>query len=524
MTAEQADIPLEQRLATAMAALPARIDQAILPWAERTPEAPALVEAERSWSYAELARQVAVLRDLLREGGVRPGDRVMVVAENSIAQAALVLAISAAAAWSVVVNSRLSAREIDVIRDHSGARRLLYTVAASPDARAHAERHGAGLLDLPGLGALALGPLAPEAVPEPPAADPARQVAVLLYTSGTTGAPKGVMLSHRNILFVATTARVMRRLGPEDRLYGVLPIAHIVGFATVLVATLLAGGSVHLAPRFQPEAALVTLERQQITRFLGVPAMFQRLREHCALKGIARLDLPQLRLLSASGAPLDLDLKESTERLFGLPLNNGYGITECAPTIAMTAMDRPRRDDSVGEPIPGVELRLLGPDRRPVPPGEVGEIHVRSPGLMQGYYRAPELTAAAVDAEGWFNTGDLARMQDGALWIVGRSKELIIRSGFNVYPPEVEAVLNAHPDVTLSAVVGRRVPGNEEVVAFVQLRPGAAVTPGDLAGFAAARLAPYKRPAEIRVLDALPTNPTGKILKQQLARQAGAAS
>jgi long-chain acyl-CoA synthetase len=520
MATQGTALSLEHRLASAMAALPARIDQVIEPWAERTPDAPALAEADRTWTYGELARNVASLRRWLQDQGVRPGDRVMVVAENCVAQAALVLAISAAEAWSVNVNARLSAREIDQIRDHSGARRVLYTVAVSPDARAHAERHGADLLDLPGLGPVALGPLAPEVAPEPAATDPANQVAVLLYTSGTTGTPKGVMLSHRNILFVAATARVMREMGPDDRLYGVLPLAHIVGFATVMVATLLAGGSVHLAPRFQPEAALATLERQRITRFLGVPAMFQRIREHCALKDATRLNLPDLKLISASGAPLDLALKEGTERLFGLPLNNGYGITECSPTIAMTGNDLPRRDESVGEPIPGVELRLLGPDRRPVAPDEVGEIHVRSPGLMQGYYRALELTAAVIDPEGWFNTGDLARMEDGALWIVGRSKELIIRSGFNVYPPEVEAVLNAHPDVTLSAVVGRKVLGNEEVVAFVQLRPGAATTAQHLAAFVAGRLAPYKRPAEIVPLDALPTNPTGKILKQQLVQQA----
>jgi long-chain acyl-CoA synthetase len=513
--------PLEQRLASAMAALPLRIDQAIQPWAERTPDAPALAEADRASTYGELARTVACLRQWLQRQGVRPGDRVMVVAENCIAQAALVLAISAAEAWSVVVNARLSAREIDQIRDHSGARRVVYTVAVSPDARAHAERHGAGFLDLPdGVGPLALGPVAADAAPEPAAADPAKQVAVLLYTSGTTGAPKGVMLTHRNVLFVAATARVLRGMGPEDRFYGVLPLAHIVGFATVLVSTLLSGGCVHLAPRFQPEAALAAFGRRRITLFLGVPAMFQRIREHCALKGVIRLELPDLRFISALGAPLDLALKEGTERLFGLTLHNGYGITECSPAIAMTGPGRPRRDESVGEPIPGIEVRLLGPDRRPVAPGEVGEIHVRSPGLMQGYYRAPDLTAAAIDAEGWFNTGDLARMQDGALWIVGRSKELIIRSGFNVYPPEVEAVLNAHPDVTLSAVVGRAAPGNEEVVAFVQLRPGADTSAQDLAAFAAGRLAPYKRPAEIVLLDALPTNPTGKILKQELAQQA----
>jgi long-chain acyl-CoA synthetase len=165
-------------------------------------------------------------------------------------------------------------------------------------------------------------------------------------------------------------------------------------------------------------------------------------------------------------------------------------------------------------------LRLIGAGGEPVVADEAGEIHVRSPGLMQGYYRALDLTRAAIDEQGWFNTGDLARMQDGALWIVGRSKELIIRSGFNVYPAEVEAVLNSHPDVTLSAVVGRKVPGNEEVVAFVQLRQGSEANVADLATFVTTRLAPYKRPAEIVLLDALPTNPTGKILKQRLVQQA----
>ncbi len=503
-----------------MRTLPRRIDEVIRPWAERTPDAPALVEMGRRWTYGALGRRVEWLVQWLRQMGVRRGDRIMVVGENCVAQAALILAASAAEAWAVVVNARLSAREIDLIRDHSGARRLVYTIDGSPDACVHADRHGAERLSLPGIGPVALGALATDVAPEPTPADPARQVAVLLYTSGTTGSPKGVMLSHRNILYVAAMARSLRGMGPGDRLYGVLPLAHIVGFATVLMSTLLSGGCVYLAQRFQPGAALATLEQERITRLLGVPAMFQRILEHCAINGMTHLALPDLKLLSASGAPLDLALKHGTEALFGLILNNGYGITECSPTIAMTLPDQPRDDVSVGEPIPGVELRLIGASGDPVVVGDVGEIHVRSPGLMQGYYHASDLTRAVIDEQGWFNTGDLARMHDGALWIVGRSKELIIRSGFNVYPPEIEAVLNAHPEVALSAVVGRRVPGNEEVVAFVQLRLGSTARVAELTAFVSERLAPYKRPAEIVFLDALPTNPTGKILKQRLVEEA----
>src|SRR4029077_19221699 len=182
--------------------------------------------------------------------------------------------------------------------------------------------------------------------------------------------------------------------------------------------------------------------------------------------------------------------------------------------------EMPRSDDAVGSLIAGIEARLVKPSGRGVDPGEVGELHIRGPNVMRGYYRAPEATAAVVDADGWFNTGDLARFEDDILYIVGRTKELIIRSGFNVYPPEVEAVLNEHPAVVQSAVIGRSVPGNEEVVAFVQLLPGSAVTPADLMAHAARLLTPYKPPSEIIVLDALPAASTGKILKHRLAEVA----
>jgi acyl-CoA synthetase (AMP-forming)/AMP-acid ligase II len=210
-------------------------------------------------------------------------------------------------------------------------------------------------------------------------------------------------------------------------------------------------------------------------------------------------------------------LKKRIEAEFGLPLLNGYGITECAPGISAARLSALRQDNGVGQPIPGIETRIVGRDGKPVAPGEIGELHIRGPGVMLGYYRAPELTAAAIDADGWFNSGDLVRFAEGSLFVVGRTKEMIIRSGFNVYPVEVEAVLNAHPAVVQSAVVGRAVDGNEEVVAYVQLLPNATIGTDDLARHARAQLTAYKRPTEIVILDALPASSTGKILKHRLA-------
>jgi len=368
---------------------------------------------------------------------------------------------------------------------------------------------------LRGLGTLGVGPLNRDTVPEPVETDRSRQVAALLYTSGTTGNPKGVVLTHRNLLFSAKVVGAQRE--PTDKAYCVLPISHIVGYSNILIASLMAGATVQLVPRFDPAALVSAIVNDGITLIFGVPAMYQRLLEYKAVAGIEELPRGKLRRLAVAGAPLDVTLKSKIEAEFGLPLGNGYGITECAPGIAVVHAETPRNDDAVGSLITGIEARLVGPGGRAVAPGEVGELHVRGPNVMRGYYRAPEATAAVIDADGWFNTGDLARFEDDILYIVGRTKELIIRSGFNVYPPEVEAVLNEHPSVVQSAVIGRPVPGNEEVVAYVQLLPGSIATPADLMAHAARLLAPYKRPFEIIVLDTLPAGSTGKILKHRLA-------
>lgn len=511
------------RLPAILDSLPLRISHIVGPWAECCPERPALIEGDRHWTYGELPGIIAATRQRLGDLGMRPGDRAMIIGENGLAAALLILAAADMDAWPVMVNARLSAREIDEIRDHCGTRRVFYCTS-SAEAAAHAARHGATAAELGPVTGVAAGALNGDCEPEPVCSDGAEQVAVLLYTSGTTGQAKGVMLSHRSLLYIAAVSAGMRRVSPEDRVYGVLPIAHVFGLASVFLGALYNGATLHLVPRFDPALVVTALEHDRITVLQGVPAMYARLLAFLKSQGRNGVAHPALRLLSSGGAALDLALKDAVERLFGLPLYNGYGLTECAPTISQTRMDPPRKDTSVGPLLPGVTARLVDDRGREVAPGEVGELCVRTPGLMKGYYRAPEATAATMDAAGWFHTGDLARFEDDHLFIVGRCKELIIRSGFNVYPAEVEAVLNAHPDVAQSAVVGRRVPGNEEVVGFVQLVPGRRLAPGDLMEFAAERLAPYKRPAEIIVVDTLPASSTGKILKHRLAERAAKLS
>jgi acyl-CoA synthetase (AMP-forming)/AMP-acid ligase II len=504
-----------------LARLPERISDVIKPWAERTPQQPALVEASGAWSYAELASAVAEARRRLLDSGVRPGDRVMLVCENSRAFVAILLALAEIDAWPALVNARLSAREIDEIRDHCGARRVVYTTNVSHHAREHAKRHGAVTQEVASLGQIALGPLNETVQSESVDDDVAQRIGALIYTSGTTGLPKGVMLTHRNLLFVAAVSAEIRSLSPEDRLYGVLPMSHAVGLSVVLLGSLLSGATLYLAARFDPVAALSTLEKEQLTVVLGAPGMFSLLADYAKLKGLKSLKFPALRIISSSGAPLQPALKSQVESLFGMVLHNGYGVTECSPNISQAVVGERRTDTSAGRILPGVEVQLVGSDQKPVAEGEVGELWVRGPNVMKGYYRAPEETAAAINPEGWFNTRDLARLENGYLFIVGRTKELIVRFGENVYPAEVEAVLNAHPAVVRSAVIGRTVEGTEggeEVIAFVQLAPSSATSETELAQHAAQHLAPYKRPSQILLVAAMPLTPTGKVIKGELAR------
>ena len=500
------------------------IRDVVRPWAALSPDRIALTEATGAWSYAELDAVILETEAWLRGSGVRAGDRVMIVGENCRTFAALLLAIAAIDAWPVPVNAHLSGREVDAIRDHCEARCVLYTTAASPHAAAHAKRHGA-VSEAPfNLGPVAIGELREHAKAEPVDANISERVAALIYTSGSTGLPKGVMLTHRNLLFTAEAAAKIRSLTPDDRLYGILPMSHVVGLSTLLLGTLLSGATLVVSPRFDPMAARVALEKERITIMLGVPSMFVQLLRYAKMKKLESLTFPTLRIISCSGAPLHASVKSDVERLFGLTLHHGYGITECAPNVAQTRVEALRSDTSVGQALPGVQLEVVGGDGKTVAEGEVGEVWVRGPNVMKGYYRAPEETAAAINPQGWYNSRDLGRMEDGNLFLVGRTKDLIIRNGLNVYPAEVEGVLNAHPGVTQSAVIGRSLEGDEEVIAFVQPAADVQREARDLAEYAAEHLAPYKRPSRFVLLSAMPLTASGKIAKIELTKLAAAIS
>ena len=492
------------------AALPRRIHDVAVDHVDNTPDQIALIEDGATWTYRDLHGRVAEIAAVLSSLGVRAGDRMMIVSENCIALAGLLLAASRLDAWAIVANPRLSGRELDQICDHSGARRVFFTSSVSKEAAAHASRHRAEDRQVGPLQGIGVGPLNESATVEPVEADPAKQVAVLIYTSGTTGTPKGVMLSHENLLISARTTAHFRAMGRDDKIYLVLPISHIVGIS-LLVMTLMVGGTVRMVSKYDPAAAAGAIAEEGVTILNGVPATYQRLLEYKSVSGLERLDRGSLRLIAVAGAPLDLSLKVRVENEFGLPLLNGYGITECSPGISGVRFDAPRADQAVGTLLPGVEARVRTIDGIPLSRGEVGELHVRGRNVMLGYYRAPELTAAVIDSEGWFNTGDLARFEGDCLYIVGRSKEMI--SSFRA---RIEAILNSHKGVQ-SAVIGQGINGDGELVAFVQPSPGRRVKPIELMGAIKPWLVSYMRPPKIVVVDVLPGSSTGKIRERELS-------
>jgi len=339
-------------------------------------------------------------------------------------------------------------------------------------------------------------------------------LALLIYTSGTTGVPKGVMLDHANLDAMTEMGRAGLQLGPTDRCLLILPLFHVNGIVVSVLSPLLVGASVVIAERFNPNTFFDTVERVRPTFFSAVPTIYSLL---AALPDEIQPDTTSIRFAVCGAAPASADLLARFESRYGFPLIEAYGLSEATCGSAINPVDGLRKAGTVGLPFPGQDLRIVNSDGTPLPQGAVGEVVVSGPNVMRGYLGRPEETAAVI-TDGWLRTGDVGFLdEDGYLTLVGRSKDMIIRGGENIYPKEIEDVLASHQDVVAAAVIG--VPDEtwgEVVVAFVQARPRGDVDVESLKKLCRANLSRYKRPTAIHVREALPTNAVGKLDKNTL--------
>ncbi|MFE7423920.1 long-chain fatty acid--CoA ligase [Streptomyces sp. NPDC057545] len=464
-------------------------------------------------TYAQLNDRSARVATLLHAKGVRPEDRVALVMPNATEFPVAYYGVLRAGGVVVPMNPLLKAREIAFVLRDSGSRIVLACPPFAGEVAVAATEVGVECLV---TDPTAFGSLVQATDPMPRVVDRAGDdTAVILYTSGTTGIPKGAELTHRNLMTnAATAAETLLHVGPNDVLFGGLPLFHAFGQTCALNTAIAAGATLTLLPRFDSAKALEIMHRDGVTVFLGVPTMYTALLNAGIPDGY---DLSRLNLAVSGGASLPVEVLQRFEREFGVTVLEGYGLSETAPVAAFNPPDRPRKAGSIGLPIRGVELELVADDGTTVGPGEVGEITIRGENVMKGYWNRPEATAEAI-RDGWFHSGDLARVdEDGYYFIVDRKKDLIIRGGYNVYPREIEEVLYEHPAVAEAAVVG--VPHEtqgEEVAAVVTLRDGAQATADQIRDYVKQRVAAYKYPRIVTFTDGLPKGATGKILKREI--------
>lgn len=473
----------------------------------------------REYTNVEQLRAAGRLAHVLRRLGVAPGDRVVVMLPNCPEVMQSYGAILKCGAVIVPVIFLLGDKEVAHILADSEAK----VVITSTDLLSKLEgqmgvlpalRH---VLLVDGGGDGRTRSLAEEMAGESEAFAvvdrTSDELAVILYTSGTTGVPKGVALSHANLESNARSAASLYELDREDWAVAVLPLSHSYGL-TVMNAGHILGTRAALLRWFHPEGVLEAIERFRAASMSAVPTMLVYLLHY---PDVGRFDTSSMRVWGSGAAPLPAEIVDPFERKFGGKILEGYGLTEASPVVSAHRVSGPRKLGSVGQPIPGVAVSIRDDHERALPAGEVGEVCVQGPNVMVGYYRSPEETARALRG-GWLHTGDMGRLdEDGFLYIVERKKDLIIRGGFNIYPREVEEALYAHPKVAEAAVVGMRDPlMGEEVLAFIVLKDGQAASGEEIATFCETRLARFKCPKQVRFVDSLPKSPIGKILRKEL--------
>ncbi|WP_168581347.1 class I adenylate-forming enzyme family protein [Gephyromycinifex aptenodytis] len=478
--------------------------------AETRPGALALRDGDRRWNFSQLQHAIRGATEELAGRGIQREDRVLMVVPTTGEFVMVYYGLLALGAIAVTVNPSCTPRELthfirdagctDIIGWHQGSEATLTAAAA------------AGVK--PWI-------LQPGCVPADGTREPVPvhqdDIAVLLYTSGTTGAPKGAALTHENLRACGAGLADALGLGPGDRMGTALPLFHVFGQAAVMSSTYTAGGSLSLQHPFHPEGLLQMAAEQQLTGLAGVPTMWNAMLH--AHTDITAQDLLGLRLACSGGAALPLKVSQAFKERFGALVLDGYGLSETTGAATFNRAIHPRKEMSVGRAIDGCRLAILDETHTELAPGQTGEVAIAGPVLMREYWGRPEATEAVRVGE-WFLTGDIGRMdEDGDLWIVDRKKDLVIRGGYNVYPREIEEVLYGHPDIREAAVVG--VPDEhlgEEVAAVISTEPGAHIDCAALRSWLEERLAAYKVPRIYQFVEALPKGATGKILKRSIDR------
>jgi len=488
--------------------------------ADHLPNKPALICDEETLTYGELRHRVLSLSYHLQKMGVQKGDRVALLFPNCIEMAVSYYACAAIGAIAVPLNNRLTGKDLIYILNDCGAGVLAVgyqfwdvSQAIRPDLILVKEFIYAGperKMEAHFFDDL----LRATASPAFPDLDP-EDTATIMYTSGTTGLPKGAMMTHRNIFTNARNCGAMLTYTEKDITLIVVPLFHVTGLNSQLVAFIYIGGTCVIMKAYKTAEMIQAIERHKITVLFNVPTMYVLMLINETLKDT---DISSLRMAAYGGAPMDRETIVALKERLGMDLYNAYGLTESSSlTTVLPACDAVRKAPSVGLPVTGVQVKTLDPGGKETPPGEAGELLIKGPNIVRGYFNQPEATRKSIVA-GWLHTGDVARIDDeGYVFIVDRIKDMIVRGGENIYSNEVESVLNSHPKVLESAVVPEPHHIFGEVVkAFVVLRPEAVATSEEIIEYCRRTIADYKVPASVVFLDELPRNPGGKVVKNRL--------
>ncbi len=480
--------------------------------AERRGDRTAIKLDDLELSYERVNELSARVAALLKDRGVGAGDRVGIMLPNVPQFAMAYYGVLRAGGVVVPMNPLLKGREVNFYLSDPEAKVLLAWHDFEGPAQQGAEEAGVeAIIVEPGGFEELLADVEPafEVVERDE-----RDTAVILYTSGTTGTPKGAELTHQNLLRNAEVTTGISDVHEGDVLLGALPLFHAFGQTCSLNTAMLNGAVLSMIPRFDPGRALEIIERDAVTIFQGVPTMFVAMLHHPDREGF---DVSSLRVCVSGGSAMPVEVMRGFEEQFGCKVLEGYGLSETSPVASFNHPDRERKPGTIGQPVEGVEMKVVDDDDKDVEQGEIGEIVIRGHNVMKGYWRKPDATEEAI-RDGWFHSGDMGRVdEEGYFSIVDRKKELIIRGGYNVYPREIEEVLYEHPAVQEAAVVG--VPDEkmgEEVGAAVVLKQGEEVGEDELRSYLKDQLAAYKYPRKVWFLEELPKGPTGKILKREI--------